>query len=266
MSSPAETYEEFMVPVLFQPWVMRLLDAAKPQPGERVLDVACGTGVVARAVRPLVGPSSSVCGIDLSPDMLDVARKTASREGIPIEWKQGRAEELPFESETFDLALCQFALMFFADSQTSLTEMRRVLASSGRIALSVFQSIELHPFYQALDEAIARRLGTSGVRDIFSLGDTDLLMSMMVEAEYVDVTIDSQSQTAVFRNPEGFLAGEIDVDTAAIPAMGNLEASTREELIRDLKVDMEAPLREVTRNGQVELSFRVFIVAARKGC
>jgi ubiquinone/menaquinone biosynthesis C-methylase UbiE len=252
MSTPAETYEAFMVPTLFRPWAARLIATANPQPGERVLDLACGTGIVARCVSPIVGPAGTVSGLDFSADMLAVAREAATREEVSIEWKLGRAEKLPYDQDNFD------------DHRTALTEIHRVLASRGRVALSVFQDIELHPFYQALDEAIRRRLGASGVQDIFALGNAGSLRSMLEEAGFHDVEIDSQSQTARFANPEGFLAGEIDVDTASIPAMQSLDTRAREELTRALQQEMEEPLRDVTRDGRVEIPFHVHIAKARK--
>src|SRR5688572_23572657 len=122
-SHPAETYERFMVPPLFAPAAARLLDLARPRPGERVLDVGCGTGIVARRAAPVVGGNGTVVGVDFTPGMLDVARATAEREGLAIEWREGRAEALPFGDGGFDLVLCQFALMFFADRAAALTEM-----------------------------------------------------------------------------------------------------------------------------------------------
>ena len=103
--------------------------------------------------------------------MLSVARTMADEEGRSIVWSEGQAEALPFPDETFDLVFSQFALMFFTDKAAALAEMRRVLAPDGRVTLSVFQAIDRHPFYQALDKAIDRRLGTSAVEQIFALGD-----------------------------------------------------------------------------------------------
>jgi SAM-dependent methyltransferase len=196
--------------------------------------------------------------------MLDVARDAASRERLSIDWRSGRAEELPYDDEQFDLVLCQFALMFFSDRQAALSEMHRVLANDGRLALSVFQNIRLHPFYQTLDKAIERRLGTSGISDIFALGDAEALRSMLEEAGFREIVIESHSHTSLFPNPEGFLAGEIDVDTASIPAMQNLDANEREALTRALHDEMEEPLRSVTKNGHVEMPFHVQFAMARK--
>src|SRR5215510_5045256 len=133
MSNPAEGYESYMVPTLFRPWAAKLVQLADPQPGERVLDVGCGTGVVARQAASHLGEKGSVTGIDISPDMLAIARAAATRENVAIEWHQGSAEHLPFPNSSFDLVLSQFALMFFADKAAALGEMRRVVSGEGRV-------------------------------------------------------------------------------------------------------------------------------------
>jgi ubiquinone/menaquinone biosynthesis C-methylase UbiE len=114
--SPAEVYEEFFLPALLQQWTSRVADAAGIQSGERVLDVACGTGVLARAVAERVGPSGAVIGVDINEGMLAVARRKAPA----IAWKQGRAEALPLDSESFDAVVSQFGLMFFQDRRVAL--------------------------------------------------------------------------------------------------------------------------------------------------
>jgi ubiquinone/menaquinone biosynthesis C-methylase UbiE len=263
-SNPAETYESYMVPTLFAPWASQLIESANPRAGERVLDVATGTGIVARRVAPRVGPNGRVVALDINPGMLAVAHAAAEREGVAIEWRQGRAEELPFQEGSFDLALCQFALMFFADRPAALAEMYRVLAPGGRLAFSVFQSIKRHPFYVTLDDVIVRRLGMSGVGDIFALGDAGELRTLLAEAGFQNVQVEEVSKTARFPDPEGFLAGEIAVDTAAIPSMQHLDAQARQALIAAISEEMAGPLREITEGDYVVLPFHVYVVIASR--
>jgi SAM-dependent methyltransferase len=260
--NPAETYERYMVPALFAPAAEHLLAVARLQPGERVLDVGTGTGIVARLAAPNVGPLGTVTGLDASPDMLSVARASALAEGLSIDWHEGQAEALPYPDQRFDLVLSQFALMFFADRQSALAEMRRVLAPGGRMALSVFAGIDRHPFYVALDEAIARRLGTSAVGAIFALGDADALRGSLIQAGLREVVIEPFSITARFPQPDAFLAGEIDVDTAAIPAMQGLDPAARRELTTAIQQEMAEPLRAVTDGDAVQLTFHVLIARA----
>jgi SAM-dependent methyltransferase len=262
-ANPAETYERYMVPPLFAPAADRLLQTARPMPGERVLDVGSGTGIVARRAAPLLARGDSVVGLDASPAMLAVARAVSEREGTAVDWREGQAEALPFPDGSFDLALSQFALMFFADRGRALREMRRVLDDDGRLALSVFQGIELHPFYVALDAAIARRLGESAVGAIFTLGDGDALRHEVIEAGFRAVTIEPFAITARFPNPEAFLAGEIDVDTASIPAMQGLDPEARRDLTAAIAQEMADHLRAVTDGDEVRLEFHAQIVHAR---
>ena len=261
-TNPAETYESYMVPTLFGPWADVLVRSAQPRPGERVLDVACGTGIVARRVVNLVGSDGQVVGIDLNPNMLAVARSAAEREGLAIEWQEGPAERLPFPDGAFDLSLCQFALMFFADRRAALQEMHRVVRPGGRIALSVWQGLDHHPFYRTLDEAIQRRLGMSGVQDIFALGDTKELRMLLESAGFRAVEIEPVAMTARFPNPVAFLAGEIDVDTAAIPSMQHLDAEARRGVTVAIREDMERPLRAATEGEHVVLPFHAHVVRA----
>jgi ubiquinone/menaquinone biosynthesis C-methylase UbiE len=265
MSNPAETYESYMGPALFAPWASYLVQSASPQTGERVLDVACGTGIVARRVAVCVESNGKIIGLDLNPNMLTVARAAADREGLAIEWHEGRAEELPFPDGSFDLALCQFALMFFDDRRSALAEMHRVLTNDGRVLLSVWQGLELHPFYQTLHEAIQARVGMSVVQDIFALGDADELRGMLTDAGFQRVEIHAVSMIARFPDPEGFLAGEIDVDTAAIPSMQRLDARARREITAAIHDDMKAALREVTEDDHVVIPFHAQIARAERG-
>lgn len=262
MSNPAEGYESYMAPALFGPWASTLIRAADPEPGERVLDVGCGTGVVARQVASRLGARAAVTGFDLSPNMLVVAQAAAAREGVTIDWREGSAEQLPFEDGSFDLVLCQFALMFFADKAAALAEMHRVLTGDGRLLLSVWQSLDRHPFYQTLHGVIQRRLGVSALQDIFALGSAEELRSLLTSARFERAEVEPISMTAHFPNPDGFLAGEIEVDTAAIPSMQHLDEQARQAIIAAISADMKAPLKEVTHDNQVVIPFHALIARA----
>ncbi len=263
-ANPAETYERYMVPALFAPAAEHLLAVASLRPGDQVLDIGTGTGIVARLVAPNVAPMGTVTGLDASPDMLSVARARALAEGLSIEWHEGQAEALPYPDQRFDLVLSQFALMFFTDRQTALAEMRRVLVPGGRMALSVFAGIDRHPFYVALDEAIARRLGTSAVGAIFALGDAEAMRDSLIQAGMREVIIEPFSITARFPNPAGFLASEIDVDTASIPAMQGLDATARRKLTAKIRQDMAEPLHAVTESDYVRLQFHSLVAHASR--
>jgi ubiquinone/menaquinone biosynthesis C-methylase UbiE len=263
MSYLAESYERFMVPSLFAPWSSYLIQHANPQPGESVLDVACGTGIVARNVAPRVGSQGLVVGLDVNPEMIGMARKAAEREHIKIEWHTGPAEQLPFPDENFDLVLCQFGLMFFTDRHAALKEMHRVLRIGGHVVMSVWQGLDRHPFYQTLHEVSRRHLGKSSVQAVFSLGDSDELHNLLTDSGFQHIEIESMTLTAHFPNPEEFLAWEIDVDPAETPALQNLDTEAQKVILATVRQDMQEPLEEVMQDNQVVLQFHAHVVQAR---
>jgi ubiquinone/menaquinone biosynthesis C-methylase UbiE len=262
MSNPAEGYESYMVPVLFAPWAAHLVDTAGAMPGERALDLGCGTGIVARQVARRVGPKGSVTGIDRSPDMVAVARSAADREGVTIEWHEGRAESLPFAPRSFDLVLSQFALMFFDDRPRALSEVHRVLVPGGRVCLNVWQGIERHPFYQKLDALIERALGVPAMQSIFILGKPEDLRRLLAQAGFQRIEIEPVSMTSRFPNPEMFLAGEIEVDTAAIPSMQKLTLAERQAVVAAISEEMREPLAAVTHDNHVVIEFHANVARA----
>ena len=130
LKNTASNYEKLMVPALFESWAERVLNEAAIKPGDRMLDVACGTGIVARtAIKRSGNNGLSVTGLDPNPGMLAVAESNTSGS----DWKEGVAEDLPFEDESFDVVVSQFGLMFFQDRPAALREMKRVLAPGGRL-------------------------------------------------------------------------------------------------------------------------------------
>jgi ubiquinone/menaquinone biosynthesis C-methylase UbiE len=154
-SSP-ELFQRYLVPAITSKWAKDLVNRAEPRAGETVLDIACGTGVVARLAAQRMG-SGHVTGLDLNAGMLGVAR-TLPIAGAPIDWIEGSALDLPFPSGNFHVILCQQGLQFFPDRGQALREMCRVLADIGRIAVSVYSAIErtpgAHAFVLALDEVL----------------------------------------------------------------------------------------------------------------
>jgi ubiquinone/menaquinone biosynthesis C-methylase UbiE len=155
--SAPELYERYLVPAITAKWADDLVARAQPCAGEEVLDVACGTGVVARAASRRMR-QGCVTGLDLNKGMLAVAR-TLPSEGARIEWIDGSALDLPFPAGKFDLVFCQLGLQFFPDQGRALREMHRVLSPPGRFALSVYSPIERTPGASAFVLALDRVLG-----------------------------------------------------------------------------------------------------------
>jgi ubiquinone/menaquinone biosynthesis C-methylase UbiE len=197
--SAPELYQRYLVPAITTKWAEDLVDRAQPRSGEHILDVACGTGVVARlASKRMAG--GNVTGLDINKGMLAVAR-TLPNEGAPIDWIEGSALDLPFPTEKFDLALCQLGLQFFPDQGRALREMRRVLSRSGRIALSVYSPIERTPganaFVLALDSVIGTN-ASSIKRGEHSFNTPDELRVLMTDAGFADVDVRTVVQDITF--------------------------------------------------------------------
>lgn len=189
----AEDYQRELVPLLFQPWVDDLVGRVSPQPGERVLDVACGTGVVARTAAPLVAESGTVVGLDVNPDMLAAARRVTTVGGPPITWMRASAAETVLPDSAFDVVLCQQGLQFFPDRPAALRELHRVLAPGGRIALSVWcdsTAPGYPPFIPAFERHLTDPSAAVGfVQAIFALDDDRELEWLLTATGFRDVRI-----------------------------------------------------------------------------
>ena len=206
--SAADIYEEFFIPALFQEWTARVIDTAAVKPGQRVLDVACGTGILARAAAERVGASGSVVGLDINDGMLTVAARKAPQ----IEWRQGQAEALPFEDGHFDAVVSQFGLMFFEDRPAALAEMLRVLRPGGHLAVAVWDTLDHTPGYAAMVNLLRRLFGeqaANGLRAPYVLGNVDDLRSLFAAANIPNATISTYTGTARFPSIDSWMFTDI---------------------------------------------------------
>ncbi|MBU8976367.1 methyltransferase domain-containing protein [Lysobacter sp. MMG2] len=262
MANPAVTYEREIVPALFRPWANVLLDIAHPAPGERVLDLACGTGIVARLAAVRMGGGGRVVGFDLNPAMLEVARDAAQREGLDIQWQQGDMTALPFDAGSFDLALCQHGLQFVPDRAAALAQIRRVLRAGGRLALTTWQGLEHHAFWSHFNDVLVRLIGIPAMAAPFALSDAQVLRSLLEEAGFSSVEIRTHSMPATFPDPNDFVAMEVDVIAAAIPATQHLDDRARAELTRAAEAEMAAPIRQQLRDGRLVVPMHALLAHA----
>jgi SAM-dependent methyltransferase len=203
--SAAEIYEEFFVPALFWQWAPIVADAARISGGQRVLDVACGTGVLAREA---ASRGASVTGLDRNDGMLATARRIAPS----VEWKTGRAEQLPFADGSFDAVVSQFSLMFFDDRTQALREMRRVLKPGGRLAVAVWDALETSPGYAAMAVLLDRLFGHRIAGELhapFALGDTGKLRALFAEAGMRDAKVATHAGTARFPSIEAWVRTDV---------------------------------------------------------
>jgi ubiquinone/menaquinone biosynthesis C-methylase UbiE len=213
--SAAELYERYLVPVVTAQWARDLVGRVALRRDDRVLDVACGTGIVARVAAEQLGAGGRVVGLDLNPEMLAVAR---SHSPGRVEWYDGDALALPFDEREFDVVLCQFGVMFFPDPLAGLREMRRVLSPGGRAAASVFAEIEQNPVAHAFSDALDRHLGegaSSGKRREHALADRDALRGLFVEAGFARAQIDTVALTSRYPSVSDFVRFQVQATPLA---------------------------------------------------
>lgn len=201
--SAPENYERYFVPAIGGPVARDLIETAALRPGERVLDVACGTGVVTRLAAERVGLDGGVAGSDVNPGMLQVARSSGPES---IEWYETAAEAMPLPDESFDVVLCQMGLQFFSNKLAGLREMRRVLAPGGRLVLSV-PGPTPRPF-SIFADALARHVApesASFVHVVFSLHEADEIRDLLDNAGFSEVDVQSASKPLRVPPPAEFL-------------------------------------------------------------
>ena len=203
----AENYERYFVPAIATPVSVDLLRTADLKPGERVLDVACGTGLIARLAAAQVGSTGSVTGIDISPDMIEVAKAAAPpTSGSGIDWHVGDATSLQSADDSYDVVLCQMGLMFIEDRAAALAEMRRVLAPGGRLAVNTPGPIQ--PTFELMEQAIVDHISPElggFVRAVFSMHDAEAVATLLRGAGLRDVSAALSIATFRLPSPAEFL-------------------------------------------------------------
>jgi SAM-dependent methyltransferase len=198
VQSAAEVYEEFFVPALFGQWPDLVLDAAGVSDGDRVLDVGCGTGVLARAAVERVGRTGRVAGVDANDGMVAVAHRL----GPEVAWKIGVAEHLPYPDASFDRVVSQFALMFFTDRPAALAEMARVLAPGRSVAIATWASLDTTPGYAAMVGLLGELFGddtADALRAPFLLGDPEEIHGL-VDTAFPNPVVTRHDGTARFES------------------------------------------------------------------
>lgn len=255
--SPAEIYEERFVPALFRQWGPIMCDLVRAGPGERILDVACGTGVLACAALDRVGDRGKVVGLDPNADMLSVARRKSAR----IEWREGRAEAMTFAENSFDAVASQFGLMFFDDRPAAFREMMRVLRRGGRLAVAVCDALDHSPGYSAFADLLQRLFGeqvAEAFRAPFVLGDPGRLRAICGEAGIDGAELTRRN--GVVRFPS--IAALVSTERACVWTLGGL---LDDDQFARLSKEVEPVLKPfASANGEIAFDMPALIVTAVK--
>jgi SAM-dependent methyltransferase len=255
-ASAAEVYDEFFLPALFGAWAPRLVAAARLGPGMRVIDVACGTGVLTLRAAEAICPGGAAVGLDFNPGMLAVARRKAPG----IDWRQAPAEAIPFGSADFDAVLSQFGLMFFRDQRAAIREMWRVLRPGGRLAIAVWDSLESAPGYAAVTSLLARLFGDD-VADLlrapYSLGRPRLLERLLLDSGIERPRVSRVAGEARFPSVRSWMHTDVRGWTLA----ERLDDEQFERLVGEAEHELRG---FVTADGSVRFDHPALIATARK--
>jgi ubiquinone/menaquinone biosynthesis C-methylase UbiE len=257
--TPPENYERFFVPAIGAPLGADLVDLAALAPNERVLDIACGTGIVARLAAERVGSAGTVTGVDINPAMLAVARATTPP-AMSIEWHEASADALPLPAESYDVVFCQLGLQFVADKLAALREMRRVLAPDGRVLVNVPGPTP--PVFAVLEDALANHVGPEAaafVHMVFSLDDEVELASLMRGAGFQSVNVESGTKTLRLPAPEDFLWQYVHSTPLAGP-WNELDHELRARIEREIVAEWQP----FVDDGKVVVHLGMVVATAQK--
>jgi len=253
-----EIYERVLVGPLFRPFAEQLLARVNPVRGDSVLDVACGTGIVARIARERLGPDARIVGVDVAPAMLAVARAADQT----IDWRQGDATSLPVSAaEQFTVVTCHQGLQFMPDKPAAVREMRKVLAPGGRVAIATWSSLDDIPGMIELNAVVERHVGRI-VDARHSFGDAAALKHVLVEGRFSDV------QTGTLAHDVQFADGGLFARLNAMAAIGmsdkgkTMSEAERGELAGQIAAESRDAIAKATKNGVFVLPLTTIFATA----
>lgn len=262
--TPAETYEAFMVPFRFGPWAQTLIDRANFRAGMHLLDLACGTGIVARVAAARLGSDASVAAIDMNPAMIEVARSVSARDGLAIDWHVGLADDLPFPDVAFDIVTIQQGLQFFPDKPAALRECRRVLVPGGVLTVSVWSALEKQGIQRAYAEAIERVTGSPSMHAAYGTTTALELTDLLASAGFEDVSIEEVTIEVSYHDPDSYAQRMVQGTSAGVPAMHGRSDEERAALAQAVAADMADAVRASTIDGRLVTESTTFIATGLK--
>jgi ubiquinone/menaquinone biosynthesis C-methylase UbiE len=257
----ADRYEE--ATLNFGPALTRLLDLAALKPGDRVLDVATGPGIMARIAARAVGASGQVVGVDIAEQSLEVARRKAAEEGLEqLTFQVEDAENLTLPDGTFDAVFCSMGLMHFPAPEKALAEMRRVLKPGGRLLAAVWGEAERSPFIQVALNTLARTFPPPKVErpSMFRFGQPAVLEKLVSDAGFSEPR--AEEVTVEFSASDPAAYWQQFLDAAGITAVAL--AKQPQEVQDNLKKEVATDLAPYLKDGVYQLDSTLTIVVAVK--
>ncbi len=252
-TAAAEVYDNYYLPAMFAEWAPRVAAAAAIDSGDRVLDVACGTGVLALEAATRSGNPERVTGVDNNAGMLAVAR----RKMAAINWHEAAAESLPFADASFDCVVCQFGLMYFEDRARALSEMWRVLAGGGRLALAVWDRLDACPGFAAEERVWVEAIGGEEDEAPWSLGDRQALEDLLARAGIFDADIETRAGSTRFASIDDWIY-------AGVRGWTEDEAISDDRLARLLATAKRSLEQFAGTDGRVAFATSAHLVSALK--
>lgn len=251
-------YEALFVPALFAPWTGHVLREAAVTDGSHVLDVACGSGVLARAALERAGTSGRVVGLDPAPGMIAAAKEVEPE----IEWVLGRAEELPFDDGAFDNVISQFGMMFFQDRLKAAQEMHRVTKPDGNLAIAIWHAIEENPAYQDIVAVLHEHVSSDAANAVkipFCLGQPDAVAELLSQAGFENISFETKTEQARFPSTRTM----VEVELRGWLPLFDIHLS--EDKIADVLMKSDTKLSGyATASGEAVFPTSAYIITASK--
>jgi ubiquinone/menaquinone biosynthesis C-methylase UbiE len=198
--SVASAYDSSLVPVLFEPWAVQLIEEHRPWEGRRVLDLATGTGIVAQLLAGQVGPSGKVLGTDTNGKMLALARKRCGGLTPSVEFIECTAHPLEISSDSIDFVVCQQGFQFFPDKRAAAQEIYRVLCNGGKVISTTWRPVAECQFFGTICNAL-NAIGEPEISDMmrvpFDFMPESELTSHFESAGFANVQLRRQEQDLV---------------------------------------------------------------------
>ena len=207
-SVPAN-YDQYLGPILFEPYALDLVDRLKKDQVKDVFELACGTGRVTRHLADLIPDGGSLTAADLNPGMIEVARSKIQSD--KIKWMTADAQELPFDDGSFDHMVCQFGVMFFPDKEKSFREAKRVLKSGGKYIFNTWETVEKNPrisvIWKVINEVFGKEPADFFMKGPHSFHDKNKIEQLLTNAGFKNIRIETVATTPTYNKPDDLIKG-----------------------------------------------------------